>query len=298
MGDELALDLKRRGAGEVAAVPASQPWAPTLTIKPRQGFVGLDLHELWAYRELLYFLVWRDLKVRYKQTALGVAWVVLQPLAAVLLFTVIFGELVKMPSDGVPYPLFAYAALLPWNFFAGTMTRASTSLVNNQNLITKIYFPRLVIPVAAVLAGLPDMAISFLVFLGFMVWFGVWPTAAVLTLPLFLLLATAAALGVGLWLSALNVQYRDINHLVPFLVQVWMYASPVIYSASLIPERWRWLYGLNPMAGVIDGFRWALLARPQPPDSLLGLSTAVVVLLLVTGVICFQRMEDSFADVI
>jgi len=270
----------------------------TVVIEPPRGAAWLNLRDLWEYRELLYFLVWRDVKVRYKQTVFGVTWMVIQPVAAVAIFTIIFGWLAKLPSDGMPYPVFAYAALLPWNFFAGTLTRAGTSLVNSQHLITKIYFPRMVIPLSAILAGLPDACISFVVFLGLMLYYGVAPTWGAALLPVLLFLTVLTALGVGLWLSALNVRYRDVNHLLPFLVQVWMYASPVVYPVSLIPERWQWVYGLNPMAGVIEAFRWSLLGKAQPSASLMWASVTVILALLLTGALCFRRMEDSFADII
>jgi len=270
----------------------------TVVIEPPRGAAWLNLRDLWEYRELLYFLVWRDVKVRYKQTVFGVTWMVIQPVVAVVIFTIIFGLLAKMPSEGMPYAVFAYAALLPWNFFASAVTRSSACLINNQQLITKVYFPRVVIPLGAIVGGVPDMCVSFVVFLGLMLYYGIAPTAAAVWLPAFLLLAMGTALGVGLWLSALNVRYRDVNYLVPFLVQVWMYASPVVYPVSLVPERWQWVYGLNPMAGAIDGFRWALLGKAQPSAALLWASAAVTAALLVSGAFCFRRMEDAFADII
>lgn len=271
---------------------------PIHVVCPPAGWTLPDLRVFWEYREVLYFLVWRDLKIRYKQTVLGVTWILIQPLVTVLIFTVIFGWLAKMPSEGIPYPVFAYAALLPWNFFAAAIDRSGNSLVNNQQFITKIYFPRLLIPVAAILAGIPDILISFVVFIGLMLCFGLTPTVSIVLLPLFLLLATGTALGVGLWLSALNVRYRDIKYLLPFLVQIWMYASPVVYSVDLIPERWRWLLGINPMAGVIDGFRWALLGRAQALSDLTWISIAVAAILLLSGILYFQQTEDTFADLI
>ncbi len=272
--------------------------APVVEIRPSKGWVSLNLRDLWEYRELLYFLTWRDVKVRYKQTALGAAWAVIQPLFTMLVFSVFFGRLAKVPSDGIPYPVFAYCALLPWNFFAGALDRSGNSLVGSANLITKIYFPRLVIPMSAVLAGLLDFAIAFVVLIGLMLYYGIAPTGAIFLLPLFLLLAIATALAAGLWLSALNVQYRDVRYTIPFLVQFWMYASPVAYSSTLVPERWRALYGLNPMAGVIDGFRWALLGRSDPPGALLAVSVAIIALLLIGGLVYFRRMEQTFADVV
>jgi len=275
------------------AVPTQQ-----LVIEPTRGLASLKLREVWEYRELLYFLVWRDLKVRYKQTALGVAWVVLQPLVATLIFTVVFGNLARMPSGDLPYPLFAFAALLPWQYFAGALNRSGTSLVNSAHLITKIYFPRLIIPLAGVINGLVDFGVSFLVLLALMLYYGVVPGVAIVTLPLFLLMAIATALGVSLWLSALGVQYRDVNQLLPFLVQVWMYATPVVYPATLFPERWRPLLGLNPMAGVVEGFRWALTNRGEPPGPLLWVSVAIVLVLLTSGAFFFRNTERTFADVV
>ncbi len=269
-----------------------------LIIEPSRGLAALKLHELWEYRELLYFLVWRDVKVRYKQTALGVGWVVLQPLIATLIFTVVFGQLAKVPSGNLPYPLFAFTALLPWNYFAGALTRSGTSLVNNANLITKIYFPRLIIPLAGVINGLVDFGISSIVLVVLMVYYGVMPNAAVLLLPFFLLMAIGTALGVSLWLAALGVQYRDVNYLLPFLVQVWMYATPVVYPASLFPERWRPLLGLNPMAGVVEGFRWALTGSGDPPGMMLLVSVAITLILLGSGLLFFRNTERTFADIV
>ena len=269
-----------------------------LIIRPSRGWVSLNLRDLWEYRELLYFLTWRDIKVRYKQTALGAAWAVIQPFFTMVVFSLFFGRLAGVPSDGIPYPIFAYSALLPWSYFAGALDRAGNSLVGSANLITKVYFPRLVIPLSAVLAGLLDFAIAFLVLIGMMLFYGITPTALVVALPFFLLLALLTALGVGLWLSALNVQYRDVRYTIPFLTQFWLFASPVAYPASLVPERWRALYGLNPMAGVVEGFRWALLGRAQPPGPLLGVSVMVVILLFVSGLFYFRRMETTFSDVV
>ncbi len=271
---------------------------PTLVIEPSRGWVSLRLRELWDYRELLFFLAWRDVTVRYKQAALGVAWAVLQPLLTMVIFSVIFGQLAKLPSDGIPYPVFSYVALLPWQLFAGALQRAGTSLVGNANLLTKVYFPRLIIPISAVAAGLVDFAIAFVVLLGLMLWYRITPTWAILWLPLLVVLALLTALAVGLWLSALNVQYRDVQHAIPFLIQAWMYASPVAYSAGLIPSgKWRIVYGLNPLAGVIQGFRWALLGG-KPPDELMVVSVGMVIVLLVTGLFYFRRMERTFADVV
>jgi len=270
---------------------------PTILIRPSRGWVALNLRDLWLYRELLYFLTWRDIKVRYKQTVLGAAWAILQPFFTMVVFSIFFGRLAQVPSDGIPYPIFAYCALVPWSYFAGALDRAGNSLVGSANLITKVYFPRLAIPISAVLAGLLDFGIAFVVLLGMMFYYGTAPTAAVLTLPLFLLLAIATALAVGLWLSALNVQYRDVRYTIPFLTQLWLFATPIAYSSSLVPEQWRALYGLNPMAGVVEGFRWALLGK-EPPGPLLAVSVIVVLLLLIGGLYYFRRMEKTFADVV
>jgi len=266
-------------------------------IRPSRGWVSLNLRDLWEYRELLYFLVWRDVKVRYKQTVLGAAWAILQPFLTMVVFSVFFGRLAKVPSDGIPYPVFAYTALLPWQLFAHALNESGNSLVTNQQLIKKIYFPRLVIPISAVLAGMVDFGIAFLVLLGMMYYYGVVPTAAALTLPLFILLAIATALAIGLWLSALNVQYRDVRYALPFLTQFWLFATPIAYSSTLVPERWRPLYGLNPMAGVVEGFRWALLGKGGVGPILI-VSVLAVILLLLGGLVYFRRMEKTFADVV
>ncbi len=279
-----------------------EPVQQQIIIEKKRGLAALKLDDLWQYRELLYFLVWRDIKVRYKQTVLGVAWVILQPLVSMVVFSVLFGSLLKVPSGDVPYPIFSYAALLPWNYFSGSLTRSSTSVVNSANLITKVYFPRLVIPIAGVLAGLLDFAIAFVVLVGMMFYYGISPTTAVFWLPAFLLLAVTTALGFGLWLSALNVRYRDVNYLVPYLVQVWMYVTPVVYGTTLIPESFQFLLALNPMTGVVEGFRWALLgsqlAESAPPGSLFPISVAISLLVLVSGGIFFLNTERSFADII
>ncbi|MGQ9569001.1 MAG: ABC transporter permease [Anaerolineae bacterium] len=268
-----------------------------MRIAPTRGWKVLDLRELWEYRELLYFLTWRDIRVRYKQTVLGAAWAIIQPFFTMVVFSLFFGRLAKVPSDGVPYPIFSYAALLPWNYFAGSLSGAGNSLVGSANLIRRVYFPRLVIPLSSVLAGLVDFAIAFLVLLGMMVYFGVRPTTGALLLPGFLLLALVTALGVGLWLSALNVKYRDVRYVIPFLTQFWMFATPVAYPSSLLGEPWRTLYGLNPMVGVVEGFRWALLGT-QPPSTMVGVSALVAVVLLVSGAFYFRQVERTFADVI
>jgi len=266
-------------------------------IEPSRGWVSLKLREFWAYRELLYFLTWRDIKVRYKQTALGATWAILQPFLTMVVFSLFFGQLAKMPSDGIPYPIFAFAALLPWNFFANSLTQASNSLVSSANLIQKVYFPRLVVPISSVLSGVVDFGIAFLVLLAMMLYYRIAPTAGIWLLPVFLLLALVASLGVGMWLSALAVEYRDVKYAVPFLTQFWMFATPVVYPSSLLHEPWRTIYGLNPMVGVVDGFRWALLGT-QPPSSMLIVSGLVSVALLISGTYYFRRMEKTFADVV
>jgi lipopolysaccharide transport system permease protein len=282
----------------VSAVEQNGEALPVLWIRPSRGWVSLRLRELWEYRELLYFLVWRDVKVRYKQTALGAAWAILQPVMTMLVFSLFFGRLAKLPSDGIPYPVFVFAALLPWQLFAYALSESASSLVVSQNLIKKVYFPRLVVPIASVLCGLVDFAISFVVLLGLMAYYGIRPTAAIAVLPLFILLAVASALSVGLWLSALNVQFRDVRYTIPFLTQFWMFATPVAYPSSLVPEKWRALFGLNPMAGVVEGFRWALLGKSTSPGPLLWVSIAAVVVLLISGLMYFRRMESTFADVV
>jgi len=273
--------------------------APVLTvIRPSRGWLAINLREIWTYRELLGFLAWRDVSVRYKQTVLGASWAVIQPFFSMLVFTLFFGRLAQIPSDGVPYPVFSYAALLPWTYFATAVTSSSNSLVGNQQLITKVYFPRLVIPLASALPALIDFAIAFIVLILMMAYYGIAPTSNILWLPAFLLLALFTALGVGLWLSALNAIYRDIRYTVGFLVQFWLFASPVTYPASMVPERWRTLYGLNPMTGVIEGFRWALLGTGDGPGPMIALSAAATLCLLLSGVFYFRRMERSFADIV
>jgi lipopolysaccharide transport system permease protein len=269
-----------------------------IVIEPSRSWLRLDLGDLWRYRELLFFLAWRDIKVRYKQTLLGATWAVIQPLLTMIIFSVIFGQLAGLPSEGIPYPVFTYTALLPWQLFAFALTQSSNSLVGSQNLVSKVYFPRLVIPIASVMPGLVDFAVSFLVLMGLMAFYGIPLTERLLVLPALLLLALMTAMAVGLWLSALNVQYRDVRYVVPFLTQFWMYATPIAYSGTLIPEKWRLLYALNPLTGVVEGFRWALLGKSDGIGAMIWVSTAMVVLLLVSGLIYFKRMEDTFADVI
>jgi lipopolysaccharide transport system permease protein len=281
------------------AVAAKKPLeAPLVRIEPRRGWLALDLGEVWAYRDLIYFFVWRDIKVRYKQTVIGAAWAVIQPILTMLVFSLFFGRLAKIPSQGLPYAIFYYSALLPWMYFATAMQGATNVVVENQRVITKIYFPRVVLPISSVLSGLVDFAISFVVLLVLMAYYRIMPTAAVLWLPLFALLAVLTALGVGLWLSALNALYRDVRYVVPFLVQFWMFASPVAYPSPLVPARWRWLYGLNPMAGVIEGFRWSLTGHGQPPNILLAASSVGVVLLVLGGLVYYHAVEGRIADVV
>jgi lipopolysaccharide transport system permease protein len=270
---------------------------PTFSIDPPSSWTSIGFRELWDYRELLYFLTLRDIKVRYKQTALGAAWAVIQPFFMMLVFSLFFGRLAKVPSDGIPYPVFTFCALLPWQLFAHALTESSNSLVANERLITKVYFPRLVVPMAAVLGGVVDFGVAFVILLAMMAYYGIIPTVAIVALPGFILLAVLTALAVGLWLSALNVKYRDVRYTITFLIQFWLFATPVAYPSSIVPEKWRALYGLNPMAGVVEGFRWALLGK-QPPGALLAVSVAVVILILLSGLYYFRRMEQEFADVV
>lgn len=272
--------------------------APVITIRPPKGWAPLDLREFAGAHELLYFLVLRSLKLRYKQTVLGAAWAVLQPLLTMAVFTVIFGRLARLSSDGLPYPVFALAALVPWTYFGNALTQASNSLVDQHQLLTKVYFPRLLLPLAAVVAGLVELAISFVMLLLVLAWFGITPSVRLLVAPALALLAAACAFAPGIWLAALNVRYRDVRYVIPFLVQLWLFATPVAYSSSLIPDRWRLLYGLNPMAGVVDGFRWMVAPTAHAPGTGLAVSIATVAVLLTGGLYFFRRMERSFADVV
>jgi len=278
----------------------SQASIPVVRIEPSRGWGSLELRNLWEYRELFYFLVWREVKVRYKQTVIGAAWAMIQPLMTMIIFTVVFSHFVRVPSDGIPYPIFAYTGLLPWTYFSSAINRTGNSLLADANLIRKVYFPRLILPLSAVTAPAVDFLFSLAVLAGMMMWFRIAPTWGVLALPFLLLLALLTALAVGLWLSPLNAQYRDVTHIIPFLVQVWMYACPVIYPVSLVPEKWRVLYSLNPMVGVIEGFRWALLGKENSAIGLtaMAVSALVVVMLLCGGVNFFKRMERSFADIV
>ncbi|MBV8553678.1 MAG: ABC transporter permease [Acidobacteriaceae bacterium] len=282
-------------ATAVTDIPAVRP---ALIITPQNGWMHLGLRELWGYRELTYFLAVREIKVRYKQTAVGILWALIQPLFTMLIFSLFFGRLGKMPSDGIPYPIFSLAALIPWTFFAAGLTAASNSLVGNSNLITKVYFPRLAIPISAILSGIVDFAIGLALLLVFMMFKGFYPGPNLVWFPAFLLLALITALGFGLWLSALNVEYRDVRYVVPFLVQFWMFATPIAYSAHMLNEPWRTVYSINPMVGVIEGFRWSVLGRGNPPGLMLLASSAAALLTLISGLYYFRRMESRFADIV
>ena len=283
----------------MAITPGSIVKKSAIVIQPSKGLFHVDFAELWQYRELIYFLIWREVKVRYKQTVVGATWAIVQPLVTMVIFTIVFGRFAKIPSDGLPYPVFAYTALLPWTFFAQALTRSGGSLVSSANLVTKVYFPRLIIPLAAVFAPIVDFLVSFLVLIGMIIWYGITPTwTGLLALPCFMVLTVATALGVTLWLSPLNVRYRDVGHTLPFISQFWMYASPVVYPVSLVPEKWQTLYSLNPMVGVIEGFRWALLGKQSPNFIAMAISAAVVLALLSGGILFFKKMEGTFADVV
>jgi lipopolysaccharide transport system permease protein len=285
------------------STPISRPDTPQLAqpmvvIRPGKGWPSLNLAELWRYRQLLYFLVWRDVKVRYKQTALGASWAIIQPLFTMVVFSLFFGKLAGIPSDGVPYPIFSFAALVPWTFFSQGLTSSAGSLVASQNLIKKVYFPRLAIPIARVLSGLVDFSIAFAVLLAMMMFYGIAPTLNVLWIPALLLLAFITALGVGLWFAALKVRYRDVSYITPFMVQVWLFATPIAYPSSLLPEQWRVVYGLNPMVGVVEGFRWSLLDTATAPGPMILASTLAAIAILVGGAYYFRTMERSFADIV
>ena len=284
----------------VKELERTDPGEQTTRIEPTRGWGALKLGDLWKYRELMFFFTWRDIKVRYKQTLLGAAWAVLQPLVSMVVFSLIFGGIAKLDSEGLPYTVFSYTALLPWQLFSKAMSDAGRSMVKHRSMITKIYFPRLVIPVSSVLSGVVDFLIAFVILIGMMFYYQITPTRAVWTLPLFLLLAMVTALGVGLWFSALNVRYRDIGYVLPFLTQVWLYATPVAYSSQYISPQWQVVYALNPMAGVVQGFRWALLGTEMGPNAQLTLTVSAVisVLVLITGLFYFRRMERTFADVV
>jgi len=269
-----------------------------IIVRKARTVISLGMEELREYHELIYFLVWRDIKVRYKQTALGVIWAVLQPFLTMVVFTIFFGNLASVPSDGIPYPIFSFAGLLPWQLFANALTNSSNSLINNTSLITKVYFPRLILPLSSVVGGLVDFFLAFLVLIGMMFYYGITPTYGVLILPLLILLTITISFSVSLWMSALNVQYRDVRFTIPFLTQFWLLITPIAYPSSLVPEKWRFIYGLNPMAGVVEGFRWALLGKTNETGPLIFLSIIIVILLLIGGLIYFRRMEKTFADII
>jgi lipopolysaccharide transport system permease protein len=292
------MDFTEKEVHDMEIAVGSASRKPSVVIQFRKGIFQLDLCEVWRYRELLYFMAWRDIIVRYKQTAIGASWAMIQPLITMIIFTLIFGKLAKIPSDGVPYPVFAFTGLLPWTFFSQALARGANSVVSSSNLITKIYFPRLLLPLAASAAPAVDFLFSFLMLLVLMVWFHIAPTWGLLALPLFLGLAFMTAMAMTLWLSSFNVRYRDVGYVIPFLSQVWMYASPVVYPVSVIPQKWRLLYSLNPMAGVIEGFRWALLGKGSPDFMVIAISSSVVLALLLGGIVYFKRMEQTFADVI
>ena len=271
---------------------------PRIRLKPSNGWRALNLREFWQYRELLYFLSWRDIKVRYKQPALGALWAILQPFLTMLVFSLFFGNLAKMPSDGIPYPIFAFAALVPWTFFSNGLTQSGNSLIQSAGMLKKVYFPRLIVPISSILSGVVDFLFAFLVLIGLMFWYGIVPTANVVWLPFLLLLAFGTALGVGLWLSAMNVQFRDVRYTIPFLAQFWLFATPIAYPSSLLSEPWRTIYGINPMVGVVEGFRWALLGTATAPGPLIIVSALTMLTILITGMFYFRRMESTFADVV
>ncbi len=285
---------------ETPTPPPALPASDVITIiKPIRGWMPLDLREVWSYRELLFFFTWRDIKVRYKQTILGATWAIIQPVFSMVIFSIFFGKLAKIPSDGIPYPIFNFTGLLPWTFFANALTNASNSLVRDAHLIKRVYFPRLVIPISAVMGGLPDFLLAFVILIGMMIGYGLFPTASsILLLPLCMLLALMTSLGVGLWLAAVNAQFRDVRYVVPFLVQFWMYATPVVYPSSLLEQPWRTLYGLNPMVSVVEGFRWSLLGKGDPSMTMFAVSIVMAAIIMISGAYFFRRMERQFADVV
>ncbi len=295
----ISKERVERQAIVAASSPVNVDDMPVIRIQPSKGWVSLKLHELWEYRELLYFLTWRDIKVRYKQTVLGAAWAIIQPFFTMVIFSLFFGKLAKIPSDGIPYPIFSYAALVPWTFFARGLAQASNSLVGGARLIKKVYFPRLAMPIATVFGGVVDFVLAFIVLLGMMLFYSIVPTVNVLWLPLFLLLALTTSLGVSLWLSAMNVQFRDVRYIVPFLTQFWLFATPIAYPSSLIENPlWQSLYAINPMVGVVEGFRWALLGTDTAPGPMIIVSSLAALTLLISGAFYFRRMEKTFADVV
>jgi lipopolysaccharide transport system permease protein len=267
-------------------------------IEHTKGWNSIQLKELWEYRELIYFFIWRDIKVRYKQTIMGASWAIIQPVFTMVVFSLFFGGLAQVPSDDLPYPIFSFAALVPWTFFANALSQSSNILVFNPNLIKKVYFPRLTLPIASVLSGLVDFGLAFIVLLLMMLYYGITPESEIIFLPLFLLLSIATSLGVGLWFSAMNVQFRDVRYVIPFLTQAWLFITPIAYPSSLLPQPWRTIYGINPMAGVVEGFRWVLLDTDTAPGPMILISSVVAILILISGVFYFRRMEKTFADVI
>ncbi len=294
----MATETQVAPTGLPNITPGAPAKRPVTVLKPSHGWLSLNLAELWRYRELLYILSWRDVKVRYKQTMIGAAWAIIQPFFSMVVFSLFFGRLSNIPSDQIPYPLFSYAALVPWTFFANGLAESANSLVGNANLLKKIYFPRLIIPISAVISGVIDFALAFLVLLAMMLYYQILPTVNIVWLPLLLLLAFITALGVGLWLSGLNVQFRDVRYVVPFLVQFWLFATPIVYPSSLIPEQWRLLYAINPMVGVVEGFRWSLLGTDTAPGLMIGVSALAALALLVSGAFYFRRLEKTFADIV
>lgn len=290
----MEADSEFAKAGELK-MQSDRTRVPTSVLEPTSGWVPINLRELWEFRDLIYFFTWRDIKVRYKQTILGFTWAIIQPLTAMLIFTLFFGSLAKIPSDGIPYPIFAYAALLPWTLFAESITRSTNSMVMNANIIKKVYFPRIALPISSVISPLLDFALAFTILILMMAYFRITPTLNLIWLPVFLLLAVITSLGIGLWLSALNAMYRDFQYVVPFMVQIWMFASPVVYPVSMVPESYQLLYGLNPMTGVIEGFRWALVGT-NAPGPVIYVSAAISVVILITGAFFFRRMQKTFAD--
>ena len=287
--------LRKKPPAQASGAEAS---VPRVVIEPTKGIARLNLVELWQYRELLFFLTLRDIKVRYKQTALGVTWALLQPLGMMVVFSIFFGKLANMPSEGIAYPIFVFCGLLPWQLFSRSLTEAANSVVMDQRLITRVYFPRLIVPMTSVLAALVDFVIAFVIFVGMMVYYGVLPTTAIWALPLFMILMLMTGLGMGLWLAALNVEFRDVRYVLPFMAQMWLFVTPVVYPSSLLSDKWQIVYGLNPMAGVVEGFRWALLGVGPGPGPLIAVSAGISILLFVTGIIFFRQREKTFADVV
>jgi len=275
-----------------------KPEIASIRIEPSKGWVSLQLREIWEYRELLYFLIWRDIKVRYKQTILGGAWAIIQPFFTMVVFSLFFGKLAKVPSDGIPYPIFSFTALVPWSFFANGLNQASNSLVGNSNLITKVYFPRMCMPIASIIGGIIDFALAFSVLIGMVLYYGIIPSGHIIWIPFFLMLAFSTSLGASLWLSALYVKFHDVRHIIPFLTQIWLFATPIAYPSSLLKEPWFTIYGINPMTGVVEGFRWALLGTDTAPGPIIIVSSLVALGLLLSGAFYFRRMEKTFADVV